>query len=189
MPFIELFVLSIGLSMDAFAVAICKGLSLERFSLDKSILVGAYFGIFQGLMPFIGYLLGVNFQDKISAVDHWIAFALLFLIGFNMIRESLQCENECDLDDSLSFKNMVMLAIATSIDALAIGITFAILNVNIVKSSLVIGIVTFIISTFGVNIGFKFGCKYKSKAEFAGGIILILMGTKILLSHLGIIGI
>ena len=187
MPFVELFIIAVGLSMDAFAVAICKGLSLDRFSAKKSLIVGAYFGFFQGFMPLLGYTLGVNFQDSISAIDHWIAFVLLFIIGFNMIREAFQEDNTCDLDDSLNFKNMITLAIATSIDALAIGITFAILKVNIIISASLIGIVTFIISIIGVNIGFKFGCKFKSKAECTGGVILILMGTKILFSHLGIL--
>lgn len=187
MPFFELLIISIGLSMDAFAVAICKGLSMEQNTIGKSVTVGSYFGLFQGLMPVIGYILGVKFQNSIQAIDHWVAFILLALIGLNMIKESLEDANQCNLDDSLSFKNMTMLAIATSIDALAIGITFGLLGVNIIKSATMIGVVTFIISIIGVNIGFEFGCKYKSKAEFAGGIILIAMGLKILLSHLGII--
>lgn len=186
MPFFELFIIAIGLAMDAFAVSVCKGLSLEEISFDKSAIVGGYFGFFQGFMPIIGYLLGIRFRGSIEAIDHWIAFVLLFIIGANMIKEAL-IEDSCSVDNSLSIKTMVVLAIATSIDALAIGITFAILKVNIITSAIIIGVVTFAISFMGVNIGYEFGCKYKYKAEIFGGIILIFMGTKILLTHLGII--
>lgn len=186
MGFIELFIIALGLSMDAFAVSVCKGLSLKKINWKSIVTVALYFGIFQGLMPLIGYFLGVSFEGFITSVDHWIAFILLTLIGINMIRESRTCDVNA-LDDSLSFKNMIVLAIATSIDALAIGITFAFLHVNIVLSSLMIGIITFIVSAIGVGLGNKFGMKYKSKAEVFGGIVLILMGLKILLEHLNIL--
>ena len=178
MPFFELFIIAIGLAMDAFAVSVCKGLSLEEISFDKSAIVGGYFGFFQGFMPIIGYLLGIRFRGSIEAIDHWIAFVLLFIIGANMIKEALT-EDSCSVDNSLSIKTMVVLALATSIDA--------ILKVNIITSAIIIGVVTFAISFMGVNIGYEFGCKYKYKAEIFGGIILIFMGTKILLTHLGII--
>lgn len=182
----ELFFIAVGLSMDAFAVSICKGLSMRRMSLKKALVIGLYFGGFQAGMPLIGYFLGVQFQGSIQAVDHWIAFVLLGLIGANMIRESLSREEE-KTDDSISFRNMSVLAVATSIDALAIGVTFAFLKVSIVPAVSFIGIITFTLSCVGVKIGHVFGSKYKSKAEFAGGAILILMGLKILLEHLNII--
>ena len=185
MSTLTLFILAVGLSMDAFAVAVCKGLAMNRITAKKAITVGLWFGIFQALMPLIGFLLGYGFQDKITAVDHWIAFILLALIGANMIRESLSHEEE-KADDSLSFKTMFILAVATSIDALAVGITFAFLTVNIWRAITFIGITTFIISVIGVKIGNIFGTKYQNKAEFVGGAILILLGLKILLEHLGI---
>ena len=185
MSTITLFLLAVGLSMDAFAVAVCKGLAMSRITAKKAITVGLWFGIFQALMPLIGFLLGYGFQDKITAVDHWIAFILLGLIGANMIREALSHEEE-KADDSLSFKTMFILAVATSIDALAVGITFAFLTVNIWRATAFIGITTFIISVIGVKIGNIFGTKYQNKAEFIGGAILILLGLKILLEHLGI---
>jgi len=182
----ELFILAVGLSMDAFAVAVCKGLCLKKMSLKKAFIVGLYFGIFQAVMPLIGYYLGIQFQDKIEAVDHWIAFILLSLIGLNMIRESREKEEaSCPADEGLGFKSMSMLAVATSIDALAVGITFAFLNVEIVPAVCFIGITTFAISVAGVKIGNVFGTRYKSKAELAGGVILIVLGLKILLEHLG----
>ncbi|WP_406243363.1 manganese efflux pump MntP family protein [Tissierella carlieri] len=195
MSLFELLIIAVGLSMDAFAVAICKGLSMGKISIKKAGIVGLYFGTFQGGMPLIGYFLGVRFHDKITSMDHWIAFILLAFIGLNMIRESrnCECENEDDsihnksMNDSLSFKNMSVLAIATSIDALAIGVTFAFLKVNITPPVSFIGIVTFILSMIGVKIGNAFGNKCKSKAELIGGLILIFMGFKILLSHIGII--
>ncbi len=174
--------------MDALAAAICKGLSLRELRLKDSLKIGLYFGFFQGLMPIIGFLLGSSFKGKIEAIDHWIAFVLLVLIGLNMIREARSTENTC-LDTDLDFRHMCLLGIATSIDALAVGVTLAFLDVNIVSSALTIGITTFIISSLGSHLGHAFGARYKDKAEIAGGIILILMGTKILLSHLGIIGI
>jgi len=185
MTWFELFVIAIGLSMDAFAVAICKGLSVKCVQKKHYLTVGLYFGGFQALMPLIGYFLGVNFKSLIENIDHWIAFVLLALIGANMIRESRGCAEE--LDDSFNFKAMLPLAVATSIDALAVGVTFAFLNVEIVPAVSFIGVTTFILSAIGLKIGNVFGVKYKSKAEFAGGLVLILMGLKILLEHLGII--
>ena len=186
MGILGIVVIAVGLAMDAFAVAICKGLSMKKMSWKKGLIVGGYFGFFQGLMPLIGYLLGVGFQDKVTGVDHWIAFILLGTIGINMIKEALSKEEECK-NDNVNFKEMVVLAIATSIDALAVGITMAFLEVNIITAVLAIGIITFIISVIGVKIGNIFGDKYEKKAEFVGGIILILMGLKILLEHLGVI--
>ncbi|MBQ8228333.1 MAG: manganese efflux pump [Clostridia bacterium] len=181
----EIFIIAVGLSMDAFAVAVCKGLSLYKMKPKHAIITGLYFGGFQALMPLIGYFLGKQFESLITSVDHWIAFGLLGIIGANMIRES---RSEADnLNDSLSLKTMLPLAVATSIDALAVGITLAFLKVNIVYSVSFIGVITFVLSCVGVKIGNVFGAKYKSKAELAGGIVLILMGTKILLEHLGII--
>ena len=181
MSIIELFIIAVGLSMDAFAVSVCKGLSVPRAKKSHLIITGLYFGGFQALMPLIGYLLGVNFRHMITSVDHWIAFILLALIGINMIREARE-ESE-ELDASFSVKAMLPLAIATSIDALAVGITFAFLHVQIVPAITFIGVTTFILSVIGVKIGNLFGAKYKSYAEIAGGIVLILLGTKILLEH------
>lgn len=197
MSLIELFVIAVGLSMDAFAVAICKGLSLRKVSLKKCAKVGLYFGGFQGVMPLIGFILGVQFKDYIVSIDHWIAFILLSFIGINMIRESREKEDENVVEglaevavgeeNELGFKNMIMLSIATSIDALAVGVTFAFLQVDIVPAVSFIGIVTFVLSMIGVKVGNIFGVKYKSKAEFVGGAILILMGIKILIEHLGLL--
>jgi manganese efflux pump family protein len=195
MSLFELFIIAVGLSMDAFAVSICKGLSLKKINLKKAAIVGLYFGAFQGGMPLIGYFLGVQFQDKIISIDHWIAFILLGFIGVTMIRESRNssCEvavtsvADIEKDASLSFKTMSVLAIATSIDALAVGVTFAFLNVNITSAVSFIGIVTFTLSMIGVKIGNVFGEKFKSKAEFAGGFILVLMGFNILFKHIGVI--
>jgi len=186
MGIVELFILAIGLSMDAFAVAICKGLSVQKLEIKHMLIVGAYFGGFQALMPAIGYLLGSQFEHLIVSVDHWIAFFLLLFIGGNMIKESRETDVE-DLDDDFGFKTMLLLAIATSIDALAVGVTFAFLRVDIVAAVLFIGCITFICSAIGVKLGNVFGAKYKSKAELAGGVILILIGTKILLEHLDIL--
>ena len=183
MGLIELCILSIGLAMDAFAVSVCKGLSMKRMKWKNAIIIGAYFGYFQALMPALGYLLGYNFQDRISNIDHWIAFILLGVIGINMIKEALSKENDVH-NDSVKFKEMIVLAIATSIDALAVGITFAFLNVNLILAISLIGIITFIISVLGVKVVNIFGDKYEKKAEFAGGIILIFLGIKILVEHL-----
>lgn len=183
----ELFIIAVGLSMDAFAVSICKGLSVRRLELKHLLIAGLYFGGFQALMPALGYALGKQFQSLITSADHWIAFILLGLIGFNMIREARSGDEE-NLNDSFGLKTMLPLAVATSIDALAIGITFAFLKVQIVPAVSFIGVTTFILSAVGVKIGNVFGMKYKAKAEFFGGIVLILMGLKILLEHLGMIG-
>ena len=184
MGLIELFLIAVGLSMDAFAVSVCKGLAMPKCTFKKATIVGLWFGGFQALMPAIGYVLGAQFQETIASIDHWIAFVLLALIGGNMIHEALDNDEE-EADASLDVKTMFLLAVATSIDALAIGITFAFLKVNIIPAVCFIGIVTFIISFAGVKIGNVFGARYKNKAEIVGGIILILLGLKILLEHLG----
>lgn len=186
MGIIEILLIGIGLAMDAFAVAVCKGLSMEKFTWKKGVIIGLYFGIFQGGMPVIGYLLGTSFESIITEIDHWIAFILLGFIGINMLKEALSKDKESS-NDLVDFKTMLPLAIATSIDALAVGITFAFLNVNILIASLVIGFTTFIMSFIGSKIGNKFGSKYEKKAQFIGGIILIFMGLKILIEHLGLI--
>lgn len=186
MDFVTLLTLAVGLAMDAFAVSICKGLAMREKVLKKGIIVGLWFGGFQALMPTIGFFLGTQFKDQITSIDHWIAFVLLGLIGINMVKEALSNEEE-QADDSIAVKEMFMLAVATSIDALAVGITFAFLNVHIVSAALIIGVCTFLISFAGVKIGNIFGTKYKSKAELAGGIILILLGFKILFEHLHIL--
>ena len=186
MGLIELFILAVGLSMDAFAVSVCKGLAMPKITVKKTLIVGLWFGGFQALMPAIGYLLGVQFRDQITSIDHWIAFILLGIIGANMIKEA--CSGDCEEEnDSLDIKTMFLLAVATSIDALAVGITFAFLNVHLLAAVSFIGVTTFTLSAIGVKIGNVFGTKYKSKAEFAGGVILILLGFKILLEHLGIL--
>lgn len=182
----ELLVLAVGVSMDALAVAICKGLSIQKLKFRHALVVGAWFGAFQALMPTLGWLLGSTFADLIYAVDHWIAFVLLAIIGGNMIRESLGKDDEA-CDPSLAFGAMLILAIATSIDALAVGVTLSLLKVNILATALPIGLCTFLISTAGVKIGNVFGARFKSKAELLGGVVLLLIGLKILLEHLGII--
>lgn len=186
MGVLELFFIGVGLSMDAFAVSICKGLSVWKLRLRHMLLAGLYFGAFQALMPLIGYLLGASFAHVIEAYDHWVAFVLLGLIGGNMIHEALGGEDEEDgCCDDFSFRAMLPLAVATSIDALAVGVSFAFLKITILPAVVLIGITTFCFSAAGVKIGNVFGAKYKSKAELTGGIILILIGTKILLEHLG----
>lgn len=186
MGILEIVLVAIGLAMDAFAVSICKGLSMKKMNWKKAIIVGGYFGIFQGVMPAIGYFLGSTFENLVTKIDHWIAFGLLFFIGINMIKEAFANDTE-NCNDSVDFKTMTILAIATSIDALAVGITFAFLKTNIIVASLIIAVITFIISIIGVKIGNKFGHKYERKAETVGGVILILMGIKILLEHLRIL--
>ncbi len=188
MSLTELFIIAVGLSMDAFAVAVCKGLAMPRMSWQGAGVVGLYFGGFQAVMPLIGYLLGSRFREAITAYDHWIAFILLALIGGNMIKESMEKEQEC-ADASLDVRSMTLLAVATSIDALAVGVTFAFLTVPIVPAVSFIGVVTFSLSIVGVKVGNVFGCRYKSRAELAGGLILVLMGLKILLEHLGYLNI
>ena len=227
MSIIEIALIGVGLAMDAFAVSICKGLAMRRMNYKKAIIIAAFFGVFQALMPALGYVLGTTFANKIAAIDHWIAFILLALIGANMIKEALSDDDEeeeaeirnlkrgpeegtigvysldsCSISPTgqvalsredngikeiLGFKTMFLLAVATSIDALAMGVTFAFLNVNIIPAISFIGVVTFTCSAIGVKIGNVFGLKYKSKAEIAGGVILILLGCKILIEHLGIL--
>lgn len=188
MGLLELFFIAVGLSMDAFAVSVCKGLAMKKCTWKKGTLAGLYFGGFQALMPLIGYVLGVQFKDVITSVDHWIAFILLGIIGVNMLREAMGGCNECEEeDDSMDVRTMLGLSVATSIDALAVGVTFAFLQVDIVWAVSFIGVITFTLSVAGVKIGNIFGTRYKAKAEFAGGLILVLMGVKILLEHLGIL--
>lgn len=185
MSLAELFILAVGLSMDAFAVSVCKGLSLGKISKKHMCVAGIWFGGFQALMPLIGYFLGSFFAEKITKYSHWIAFILLIIIGSNMIKEGLGQEEE--VDANMDFKSMLILAIATSIDALAVGVTFAFLEVSIIPAISFIGVTTFIFSAVGVKIGSLFGTKYKSKSEFCGGIILILIAIKIVLDGLGIL--
>ena len=184
MGFFELLLIAVGLSMDAFAVSICKGLSLQNLKKRHAVLVGLYFGGFQFLMPVLGWALGYRFEHVIVSVDHWIAFGLLTVIGVSMIREARHAD---ELDDDLGFKTMLLLALATSIDALAVGVTFAFLQVRILPAASLIGVTTFLLSIVGVYIGHLFGLRYKAKAEIAGGVILIFIGVKILLEHLGIL--
>lgn len=184
MSIIEIALIGVGLAMDAFAVSICKGLAMRRLNYKKAIIIAAFFGVFQALMPALGYVLGTTFANKIAAIDHWIAFILLALIGANMIKEALSSDDDECQDDSLRLGDLIMLSIATSIDALAVGITFAFFNVSLLLSVSMIGIITFIICVIGVKVGNVFGEKYKSKAELAGGLILIVMGAKILIDHL-----
>ena len=184
MSLIELFILAVGLSMDAFAVSVCKGLSLGKIRPKHMCIAGAWFGGFQALMPLIGYFLGSFFADKITKYSHWITFILLVIIGANMVREAFGEER---LDANMNPASMFLLAIATSIDALAVGVTFAFLQVNIIYAVIFIGCVTFVCSAAGVKIGSIFGEKYKFKAEICGGIILILIGIKILFDGLGIL--
>ena len=183
MGVIELLVLALGLSMDAFAVSICKGLSVPKLQAKHCLICGVYFGGFQALMPLIGWALGIRFQSLITNIDHWIAFVLLAVIGANMIKESFSKEEECP-DASFGFKTMLTLAVATSIDALAVGVTFAFLDVSIVPAVLLIGATTFVCSAVGVKIGNVFGNRFQSKAEFLGGLVLIAIGLKILIEHL-----
>ena len=188
MGLLELFLLAVGLSMDAFAVSVCKGLSTQKLRWTHYLSIGLWFGGFQALMPTIGYLLGSTFESYITAVDHWVAFVLLVVIGGNMIREGLSKETPEESNSSFSFKTMLVLAVATSIDALAVGITFALLpDVNLPAAVSFIGATTFLLSAVGLKVGNVFGLKYKSKAEITGGVILILLGLKILLEHLGIL--
>lgn len=190
MDVLDILVMAVGLSMDAFAVAICKGLSVRKLQVNHAVIVGLWFGCFQALMPLAGYYLGSTFADLITKYSHWIAFGLLVLIGINMIREAFSKDEE-KVNDSFSVKAMLPMAVATSIDALAVGVSLSLVenNFNIYISVGIIGLVTFIFSCIGVKIGNAFGTKYKSSAEFTGGCILIVIGLKILLSGLGIIDI
>lgn len=186
MKIVEILLISLGLAMDACAVSVCKGLSMKKMSWKKAVIIGIYFGIFQAIMPLIGYLLGTTFESFVTQIDHWVTLILLCFIGGKMLKDALGEEGEGHNDD-IGFKSMIVLAIATSIDALAIGITFAFLRVNILFATVSIGIVTFILSLLGVKIGNRFGAKYEKKTEILGGIILIAIGFKILFEHLEII--
>ena len=185
MSLLELIILSVALAMDAFAVSICKGLSKKKIEINHMLLAGIWFGGFQALMPVLGYFCGSKFADKVDKFDHWIAFLILALIGASMIKESRDDEEEAN--SNMDVKTMFFLAVATSIDALTVGITFAFLDVNIVVAVIMIGVITFILSGAGVKIGSIFGDKYKSKAEIAGGVVLIIIGVKTLLTGLSII--
>ena len=187
MSFFELFLIGIGLSMDAFAVSVCKGLSMQRIDKKYTLCIGLFFGGFQALMPLLGYFLGSRLAGSIERFDHWIAFLLLAFIGFNMIRESREEVKEEQTFAGVNFKELIVLAIATSIDALAVGVTFAFLQVKIVPAVTIIGCTTFALSLAGVYAGNVFGARYKSRAELTGGVILILIGLKILLEHLGVL--
>lgn len=184
MDFLTILGIGIALSMDAFSVSICKGLATKKFSFKTAVICGIWFGGFQALMPVIGYFLGAQFEHLIVSIDHWIAFGLLLLIGANMIREAVKEEESCPADSTTGLKTMFLLAVATSIDALAVGVSFAFLQVNIWISVLIIGITTFVFSFGGVAIGNFFGSRYSKPAEITGGVILILLGTKILFEHL-----
>lgn len=198
MIFIELLLVAIGLSMDAFAVAICRGLNMKKWNVTHSFIIALFFGAFQGIMPIIGWFLGSRFEQYITSVDHWLAFLLLSIIGVNMLKEASSNKESCPCNDtvccqstnsvatSLDLKELFLLAIATSIDALAVGITFAFLGIDIIRAATIISITTFLLSFAGVIIGNRFGSKYEKKATIAGGIILIIMGLKILMEHLGV---
>ena len=189
MSLLEILLIAIGLSMDAFAVAVCIGLTMSKVTVKKSLIIGLYFGVFQAVMPIIGYMLAARLADKIAAFDHWIAFTLLCFIGGKMIIESFKKEDRCETEEkSLGFTEMLPLAVATSIDALIVGVSFAFLKVSIVPTAISIGIITLVLSMVGVKIGNIFGERFKSNAELLGGIILILIGFKVLFEHLGIIG-
>ena len=189
MRFAELFLLAVGLSMDAFAVSVCKGLSMKKASLRAQAICGVWFGGFQALMPLIGFFLGTLFADAIKAFDHWVAFVLLALIGINMLRDAFSRDCDCENHNAdLSAKTMLVMAIATSIDALAVGISLAMAgNVDIWAAVLLIGVTTLLLSAVGVKVGNVFGSRYEKKAQLAGGVILILLGLKILLEHLEVL--
>lgn len=198
MGLIEIFLTGVGLSMDAFAVSVCRGLQMRRGVNWRHLLViAAFFGGFQALMPAVGYLLGSQFKDYIVAIDHWIAFGLLAIIGGKMLYDAIcdireqkngcPCCEEQENEERLNVRQIALMAVATSIDALAVGITFAFLEVNVLIAIAIIGITTFALCTIGVLVGHKFGAKFKDKASIAGGVVLILIGTKILLEHLGIL--
>lgn len=182
----EIILLGLGLAMDAFAVSVCKGMAIQKLTLKKALIIGLWFGVAQAVMPILGFILGVQFREIIESFDHWIAFALLLFIGGKMIWEGVRNQEEGE-DDSLRFSKMFLLAVATSIDALAVGITFAFLKVEVFSSSAIIGGLTLLCCVAGCYVGRFFGNKLKNKAEIAGGIVLVLIGTKILLEHLGIL--
>lgn len=190
MGFVELFLIAVGLSMDAFAVSICKGLCMKRLNMKQAVVIALFFGGFQAFMPLVGWLLGTQFEQLITPVDHWIAFVLLALIGGKMLWDSFHEDDEgvaCPADGKLDMRELTMLAIATSIDALAVGITFAFLRVDIVMSVGLIGVTTFVLALVGVAVGNRFGARYEKPATIVGGVVLILIGLKILLEHLGVI--
>jgi len=189
MHFVELMLIAIGLSMDAFAVSLCKGLNMPRLNWRHGLIIAFFFGAFQAFMPLVGWFLAAQFSNYISNFDHWIAFALLIFVGGKMLLEGLHHseKEDCGCEESLDFKELFLLAIATSIDAMAVGISFAFLDVKILPSILLIGVTTFALSLIGVLIGHRFGAKFENKAEIAGGIILVLIGVKILLEHLGVL--
>ncbi|MCD7873337.1 MAG: manganese efflux pump MntP family protein [Clostridiales bacterium] len=189
MGFVEILLIGIGLSMDAFAVSVCKGLKMKKLNLKETAIISIFFGGFQALMPLIGWLLGKQFEKYIINIDHWVAFVLLAFIGGKMIFDSFNDNDNKTDNDVLNIRELFLMAVATSIDALAVGITFAFLQTDILSSVLIIGLSTFALSAAGVYIGFKFGSKYKNKAELSGGIILVIIGVKILLEHLGILSI
>lgn len=191
MGIFEIFMIGVGLSMDAFAASICKGLNMRRLNVKNMLIIGLFFGGFQALMPLAGWILGKQFESYITSVDHWVAFALLVFIGGKMIYDVFHEDDENysgEKTDKLGMKEVLTLAVATSIDALAVGISFAFLQVDILKAVSVIGVTTFVLSLIGVAVGHIFGSKYEKKATLAGGVILILIGLKILLEHTGIIG-
>lgn len=189
MGFIEIVLVGVGLSMDAFAVSVCKGLCMKRLDVRQALVIALFFGGFQALMPVVGWALGTGFEQFITPVDHWIAFGLLALIGSKMLWDSFHGEEDaaCPADGRLDLRELTMLAVATSIDALAVGITFAFLRVDIVASAAVIGLTTFALALAGVAVGHRFGARYEKPATITGGIVLILIGLKILLEHLGVV--
>ncbi|RDB61258.1 hypothetical protein C1878_12290 [Gordonibacter sp. 28C] len=190
MGFVELFLVAVGLSMDAFAVSVCKGLCMKRLDVRQGVVIALFFGGFQALMPLAGWALGTQFEQYITPVDHWIAFVLLAFIGGKMLWDAFRGGEEelsCPADGKLDLRELVMLSVATSIDALAVGITFAFLRVDIVSSVALIGVTTFVLSLAGVAVGHRFGARYEKTATVVGGVVLILIGTKILLEHLGVI--
>lgn len=187
MTFVELFLIALGLSMDAFAVSVCKGLGMRRMNWKNAGLIALFFGGFQAFMPLLGWMLGRQFERYITTLDHWIAFALLVFIGGKMIYDAFKADGEADCEETLNLKELLVLAIATSIDALAVGVTFAFLKVQIIPSVITIGVTTFALSLIGVAVGRKFGGWLMQKAQLAGGVILIVIGVKILLEHLGVL--
>lgn len=190
MGIVELFLIGVGLSMDAFAVSICKGLCMKKLDMKQAVVIALFFGGFQAAMPLVGWALGTQFERYITSIDHWIAFGLLAIIGAKMLWDAFHEDNDeasCPVDGKLDLRELTMLAVATSIDALAVGITFAFLNVDIVPAVALIGVTTFALSIVGVAVGHRFGARYEKPATIAGGIVLILIGLKILLEHLGVI--
>lgn len=190
MGFVELFLIAVGLSMDAFAVSVCKGLCMKRLDIRRAVVIALFFGVFQMVMPLVGWALGTQFEQYITPIDHWIAFVLLGFIGGKMLWEAFRGkgdETTCEIEEKLDIPELTMLAVATSIDALAVGITFAFLGVDIVPSVILIGATTFVLALVGVAVGHRFGARYEKLANVVGGVVLVLIGTKILLEHLGIV--